>query len=337
MILIRADANEQIGVGHVMRCLSVADAFRADGQDVLFVTADHKADPLIRGKGFEAVCLDSEWKLIGTENPGVLIDKYRPGVLIVDSYYVTESFFDGVSDDVHTVYIDDLNEKLFKVDLLINYNIFSSEMDYSRYTQQGTRLLLGPGYAPLRKEFRNMEPHAVRDVAHDVLISAGGSDPLGITEMLTAKICPVWPDIRFHLVIGALNPRLDAIRKMAGANAVLHIHEQDMAGLMKQCDLAISAAGSTLYELCAVGVPTITYTLADNQLPAAEQFQRQGIMLNAGDCRENMAFVETVRSCLAELLQHRLKRQEMSTLMHNLVDGQGAARIVEWITGSRFA
>ena len=333
--MIRADANEQIGAGHVMRCLSIADAFRDIGEEALFVTADHKADQMIHGKGFESVCLDSDWKLIGRENLKDQLDKYHPDVLIVDSYYVTESCFDGIPDQIHTVYIDDLNEKVFKVDFLINYNIFSSEMDYSLYAQHGTKLLLGSGYAPLRKEFRGAGSYRIRKDVRDVFVSAGGSDPLGITERLIAGICPVWPDIRFHFVIGELNPRMDEIRRLAGNNIVLYVNEQNMAGLMKQCDIAISAAGSTLYELCAVGVPTITYTLADNQRPAAEQFQKQGIMVYAGDCRKNKAFDDKVCLCLADLLQYQRRRQEMSVRMQKLIDGQGAARIARRIGKNR--
>lgn len=327
MILIRADANEQIGAGHVMRCLSVADAFRDAGETVLFATADHKADPLIHGREFDTVCLDTDWKLIGEENPGIYIKKVYADLLITDSYFVSEGYFNRVPKGVRTVYFDDLNEKTFGIDVLINYNIFAFGMDYSGYEKQGTKLLLGPEYTPLRKEFRDAETHLIREEVRDVLVSAGGADPQGITEKLIREVCPEWPEIRFHFVIGNLNPRIAEIKEIAGSNATLHIDEQDMAGLMRVCDIAVAAAGSTLYELCAMGVPTITYTLADNQIPGAEQFRKQGIMMNAGDCRNLDGFPGKIGKCLNEM-QEPFLRSEISNHMQDLVDGFGANRIV---------
>ena len=98
-----------------------------------------------------------------------------------------------------------------------------------------------------------------------------------------------------------MNPRIDIIRGKILGNAVLHINEHNMSALMQKCDIAISAAGSTLYELCATGIPAITYTLADNQLIAAEQFDKQGIMLSAGDCRDDEGFIVRLEKLLDKL------------------------------------
>ena len=96
---------------------------------------------------------------------------------------------------------------------------------------------------------------------------------------------------------------------------------------MKKCDIAISAAGSTLYELCAVGVPTVAYSLADNQIVATEEFERLGIMLNAGDCRTNTCFVENIEQFMNQLSDNKALREQLSSEMQKLVDGNGAERI----------
>ena len=331
MIFIRADANEKIGTGHVMRCLSIASAFSVAGEDVYFVTADHRGDILINCAGFRALCLGSCWTVMEGEVPRLLemIREYKPQILLVDSYYVTESYFQKLSGEVRVAYIDDMNLASWNIDYLINYNIFADVFNYSGYDRTKTKLLLNPQYAPLREEFRCLPRHEVKENITDILVSAGGADPEGISERLIRDVCPREPDINFHFIIGALNPRIDDIKKLECRNIILHINEQHMSALMIQCDVAISAAGTTLYELCAAGIPTITYILADNQIVATEQFESRQIMLSAGDCRKNNDFINRVELCLLRLKSDKALRTELSQKMQKLVDGNGAKRIVD--------
>ncbi len=332
MILFRADANKEIGTGHVMRCLSIAKGFNAKGEKVLFITADHNGDELIKQNGFQSLCLESNWKAMDDE---IDIIKYHlsqmhPSILVVDSYFVTQKYFSEISNVVKVVYIDDFNKEMWNVDTLINYNIYSQSLDYSIYNDTRTELILSPKYAPLRDEFKSYPPHNIKKVT-DVMVSAGGSDPQKITERLMNNVCDNYPDIDFHFIVGALNPRLDTIKNISQnkANIVLHINEKNMSALMNKCDIAISAAGTTLYELCACGIPTITYTLADNQLMAAEQFSNKEIMLSVGDCRNDDSFISRVEKALCNLVEDMELRKTMSNRMHSLVDGNGVERIIE--------
>lgn len=344
MILIRADANERIGTGHIMRCLSIARAFVGCGLDVLFVTADKRGEALIRQKGFSTVCLDSVWTDMESDLSALkaVIKGYRPVLLLIDSYFVTSRYFRVLSGMARTVYIDDMNKECWNVDAIINYNIFACVYDYSWYRKTGTKLILYPQFAPLRTEFRNCPKHTIQDEITDILVSAGGADPECIMERIMGEICPGWQNVRFHFAVGALNPRLEGIKVLAeaGENIILHINEQHMSQLMIECDIAISAAGTTLYELCATGIPAITYTLADNQIVAAGQFEAQGIMLNAGDCRKDDNFLKRLDLLLKELVNDKKQREELSRRMQALVDGNGARRIVEeliswnWLTGN---
>lgn len=329
MVLIRADANERIGAGHVMRCLSIARSFAEKGRKVIFATADHRADGLIQQADFESVCLNSDWRMMEEEKIEDVIKKYKPECVLVDSYYVTKEYINHISSLAPIAYMDDMNAETWDVDYLINYNIFSSVIDYSNYRTTRTRLILGPTYAPLRQEFQRLPERKIKESVSDVFVSAGGADPERITEKLMTEICLRWRDVQFHFVVGALNPRLEEIKKLVRKNVVLHINEKHMADLMMQCDIAISAAGSTLYELCATGTPTITYTLADNQLIAAEQFEKQGLMLNAGDCREERDFIKQIEYSFQKLSENVVLRSSLSIKMQQLVDGQGAERIAE--------
>lgn len=331
MFFFRADANENIGTGHVMRCLSIAKAFAEHGENVKFITADHKGDRLIQQAGFNSFCLDSDWTQMENELPKLKrrIDKDNPTLLLVDSYYVTKRYFRELHKSVRTAYMDDLNIDCWDIDFLVNYNIFGTSFDYSIYKETRTELLLGPKYAPLRSEFHSLPSHVIQRSVTDILISAGGSDPERITEKMMIYICPKWPEVQFHFIVGALNPRAEGIKALAAktTNAILHINERHMSELMGKCDMAISAAGSTLYELCAAGVPTITYSLADNQIVATEQFEKLGIMLNAGDCRENTCFIECVDEFINRVANNKALRENLSLKMQRLVDGKGADRI----------
>jgi UDP-2,4-diacetamido-2,4,6-trideoxy-beta-L-altropyranose hydrolase len=328
LILIRADANEIIGTGHVMRCLSIARAFAMSGHDVLFVTADHMGDGLINSAGFKTVCLDSAWTEMDKEPIKEIIDMHPSSLLIVDSYHVTEDYFRRLSNNIRLAYIDDMNSGVWDVDYLINYNIYGSTLDYSSYKTKRTTLLLGPDYAPLRQEFQDVPEHAIKQVTN-VLISAGGSDPENITEKIMANICPQMSNVKFHIIVGALNPWLNRIKSMAKRNTIIHINEKHMANMMQKCDIAISAAGFTLYELCACGIPTITYTLADNQMFAIKDFKKKDIMISTGDCRDNPEFINQLANDLEDLCNDYQLRKEISLRMQKLVDGNGAHRIVQ--------
>lgn len=333
MILIRADANSKIGAGHIMRCRSIADVLIKRGEDVTFVTADHKGDQLL--SGYRTVCMNTEWTDMASELVQLqqYIKEKKPKAMLIDSYCVQTEYFKCLLGLVKTIYIDDLNVGLWDVDALINYNIFGPVFDYSTYENTRTELLLGTLYAPIRAEFKSLPLKEIKsDVSH-VMISAGGADPERVTEKIMLEICPSMEGICFHFVLGVLNPRNEVIRDIVkkNENIVLHVNETNMSGLMEMCDVAISAAGTTLYELCAVGVPTIAFSLADNQLGAAAQFQLEEIMINAGDCRENPLFIRQVEVSLRKLMNDLDLRCCMSQKMRGMVDGKGSDRIAEYI------
>lgn len=131
------------------------------------------------------------------------------------------------------------------------------------------------------------------------------------------------------MILGALNRDAVEIEQLADgcAHIVLHRNVTDMRSLMLQCDAAISAGGTTLFELCACGIPTVTYALADNQIMNAAAFEKAGLMLYAGDIRNDRRFVARIFECLEALVQDHTLRLRMSERMQKLVDGNGAARL----------
>lgn len=335
MIIVRADANSFIGTGHIMRCKTIATSLREIGVEVVFVTSDNEANEIIKNSGFENTILDSSWDDLESEIPLFLdvIKKYNPTLVLVDSYCVTKTYFESIKNNTRIAYIDDLNKECWPVDILINYNIYSSVYDYSSYDNTNTSLLLGTSFAPLRTEFVNVNPKSINNKPKKILISAGGSDPENITGLIIESLVDEvdFKDIEFHFLVGSLNKRIDSIRKLAlnHNNVVLHINSFNISELMKYSDIAVSASGTTLYELCACGVPTITYVLADNQLIAANQFSKEGIMINIGDCRNDADFINRMRNEIIRLINDSELRSSISTIMQNLVDGEGSMRIAK--------
>ena len=332
MLYIRADGNAQIGTGHIMRCLSIAHAVRELGHSCMFITADESMTALLENHGFQFICLDSIWNDLEQEIGQMeeLIRQMEVHLLLVDSYYATENYLRRLHQLTHVAYMDDLNAFACPCPTIINYNVYAAQWNYQeRYPHR--KLLLGPQYVPLRKEFCHIGRRNVEKEVHNVLISTGGSDPTNIAgrAVYAALQTKMFTDIVFHIVAGCFNQHLAMLQSLEQTYSNIKIHKnvQSMSELMLACDLAISAAGSTLYELCACGTPTVTYVLADNQIPGAAAFELAEVMLYAGDARTDPGFIDSLLDKLSILSQDHLLRMKMSDKMQNLVDGNGAKRL----------
>lgn len=326
MIIFRADGNPQIGSGHIMRCLSLADAFREIGKSCAFITASGYLQSAIEGRGHECRVLHTEYTQMERELEMLLpiLREKRPKLLILDSYFVTADYMNALKKEAPLVYIDDMNAFDYPADVVVNYNIFAEDIDYL----PEKKYLLGPKYAPLRREFQNIGKKVIRKKAEDVLLLTGGTDlehvVLKVLGHIKRHALPA--GITLHVVLGAMNQDAEEIEKTAlhFKNVQLYRNITNMSELMQQCDVAVSAAGTTLYELCACGVPTVTYILADNQIAPARAFEKKGLMSCAGDVREDKEFVEKLFSDVNMLLCDLHFRRNIGERMQNTVDGEGA-------------
>ena len=349
MILFRVDGNKTTGAGHVMRCLSIADHAGSCGVECVFLMASDDMEKNIIGHGHRTVIFHTEYEnmLSDLHLTQEWIENMQPVSLIVDSYYVTGGYLSSLKQccmksGTTLVYVDDLMAFPYPCDILLNYNIYGPDKrtEYFRMYQDAhmPELLLGPAYAPLRHEFRNPGKREVKRTARNILVSTGGADfgHIGVAFIKAViRHEEELKDLQFHFVIGSMNGDAGLIRRMAeGVSSIrLHFNVQEMSELMGSCDVAISAAGSTLYELCATQTPTVTYILADNQIPGAEGFERHGIMKCVGDVRQ-VGVDELVDTFIKEsmlLVNDYEKRRRMAEKQRNLVDGEGACRLLEKI------
>lgn len=328
MILFRADGNPTVGSGHVMRCLSLADGFLEIGQNAVFITADNYLQNVIRQRGYECIVLHTKYDRMENELPVLLpiLKRIQPHCVLMDSYFVTPDYMFAVKREVPLVYMDDLNSFDYPADLVVNDTLYGDKLPYP----QNKTYLLGPEYALLRKEFQNVPKRETTEQVKNILLSTGGADPEHVALRCVQHLREQpYDNIIYHVIIGGMNQDVTEIERLATEpnHIVLHRNVSDMRSLMLQCDVAISAAGTTLFELCACGVPTVTYVLADNQIMNAASFEEAGLMLNAGDIRKNGQFVKDIFGQLGILIQDQVLRKNMAERMQALVDGKGAIRL----------
>ena len=357
-IIFRADSNHSIGMGHVMRCLSIADAAMSVGCEVQFIISDDTVSDLIQERGYKAIVLNSDYKSMELELK-LWPKDLRVDYLIVDSYYVTKHYLLELKHRVNAtggklVYIDDVLSFPYPVDILIDYGVYSDEIAYHtlyKGEREEPRFILGVLYTPLRAMFRRIAPRIQPVDVKNVLVSTGGSDELHLSLAIVYELIGTEPSIRFdrfyHILLGTMNPDKEEIKKIASETDNIFLYENvtDMKSLIESCDLAVSAAGSTLYEIAVCGVPLITYSIADNQIPGAESFERLGLAVNVGDLRDlssadpnlvmsgslDTAAVHRIIEAVENLSFDYDRRMAMGARLQEMIDGFGADRMVQEI------
>lgn len=336
MIFIRADGGREIGSGHIMRCLSIAGALQRQGQEVLFILADDSAAGLLTERGQKYRILDSDCcrmeKELSVLRP--LLEAYRPKLFLADSYFVTEDYLKQVGKYTKTAYIDDLGMFPCPADVVINYNIYGEALPYrEKALPQNRAFLLGCSYAPLREEFENAV-YAVREKAAHVLITTGGGDKYNLAEQILGSVLSeeTCRRLQYHVVSGSFNSHLPSLQAVAAKHPNVKVYEniRNMAALMAQCDIAVTAGGSTMYELCAVGVPIICFSFVDNQERLVETFAQKGIVCYGGNyLREKEELPKKAAGYVRLLAESKTLREDYSRLERGLVDGRGAERIAK--------
>ena len=367
VIYIRTDGNSKIATGHLVRCLCIAQALESLKKSVCFLVSDKDSFSLLKDLAESVFCgykfsfdvkiletakyddleleinelsnlLKSDVSLLtGQEAFQAKNFSSDKPILFVDSYFVTESYFSSLKPFAKIAYMDDLRAFDYPVDLVINYDVIppAREQEYQlSYTNAGTSLL-GAKYTPLRSQFQNQKV-SLRGQIKNILITTGGSDPYNFTPALSDYLLSLGLNIEIHVVVGRLFKNIETLEELSKQYSSLHLHYNvsDMAALMKQCDYAVSAAGTTLYELCALGILAISISMADNQIPMAETFADVDAISYAGDIRvetkkEINAILQRISDHLISLYEDSSKSQIQHHKMRQLINGNGAIKIAE--------
>lgn len=325
-VVIRANGGEAIGLGHIRRCLTLADALAQQGATVHFVTNDNQAAlDTVGTNGFDAIPVDLEKDF---EQTSAALRLLQANVLVVDSYDIDAEYLTRIRDACNIlVAIDDNADRRLPVDVVINGNAYAPSLMYEVLPE--TVLLLGARYAMLRKEFRPTSVRRIEGPATRILITIGGSDPSNLTPKLVDMVLSEKADLQLDVVVGPFFDQRDSITEATADKRdqiQVHYNPGDMRSLMVQADMAITGGGQTTYELAATGTPALAILTADNQQQNLKALDGLGTLVFAG-CRDDVDLIEKSSSRFALLVNDTERRSEMSRRGRELVDGLGAERL----------
>jgi UDP-2,4-diacetamido-2,4,6-trideoxy-beta-L-altropyranose hydrolase len=298
-VAIRVDASSEIGIGHVMRCLTLARLLQNNLKvNIVFVCNSDIPVSLIdeiKEKNFELILIKKQELGSFSQTVDSLMfyevvkDLYLDWV-IIDHYLLDFIWEQAIKPYTkHIFVIDDLANRKHVCEILLDQNLYPNI--YKRYealVPNGCKLLLGPEFLLLREDFRTEpQPPARIDCRH-VLVNFGGSDPTNEIDKVLHCIEDTKNDfklIHFHLIAGPANPNQSELEKRCSylTNVTFYREYKSMAKLLTKIDLCIGAGGISLWERCFMGVPSIVITVADNQIESVREAEKHGLIWNLGD------------------------------------------------------
>lgn len=333
-LIIRADASVEMGTGHVMRCLALAQAWQDVGGKCAFVMsnpAPRICERLSR-ENLEVCALSSE---VGGEWDARELAKLSKArgadCVVVDGYQFGGDYQDIIkAQGLNLLLIDDNGHAdHYSADAILNQNIHASSGLYPRRASH-TDLLLGVRYAMLRREFLTLKgwQRYIEPLGRNILVTMGGSDPENVTSaVIRALHLVLFEGVSVKIVVGGSNPHFVPItHEVSKLKFKVEILKDsgEMPELMAWADIAISAAGYTCWELCLLALPAIIIPVAGNQRIAAAKLDGLG----AAKMVPNAEQTEALAKDITDLLLSHQRRHSMSSIARALVDGEGSARVV---------
>jgi UDP-2,4-diacetamido-2,4,6-trideoxy-beta-L-altropyranose hydrolase len=340
-VVIRTDASIQIGTGHVMRCLTLADRLRQKGASVNFVCREHAGHlcELIHQQGYTVLrlpfslqttsqmnekktyehWLGDTWEADADQTTDIISRACdHIDLLIVDHYAIDIRWEQRIRRFVKKIMvIDDLANRPHDCDILLDQNLYDNMGDrYRGLVSEHCIKLLGPRYALLREEFQAARTNAkVKNGAvQRILVFFGGSDPTNETKKALEAITSLKRmDITIDVVVGMSNSHKDQIASLCSKmpNTNFYCQIDHIAELMAKADLALGAGGATTWERCFLGLPAITITTADNQIEITEAAAKAGAIIYLGH------YSEISPRVMAEALSQLLQSPESLSRMSN--------------------
>ncbi len=334
-VAIRADAYAEIGTGHVMRCIALGQGIRESGGEVVFITYCSSEGLLsrIKNEGISLHLLSGPGSL--TESLR-LLERESPDWVVLDGYHFDAAYQKAVKDAGYKLMVIDDYERLdyYHADIILNQNYGAEGFHYN--TGEGSKLLLGTKYVMLRKEFLKYKgfERKIPEFAENVLITMGGVDPDNNTLKVLKAMNLIETPLNIKVVAGAANPHYELLgRDAAGSRHNIDIlrEVEDMAPLMEWADAAISAGGSTVWELAFMGVPAVLCIVADNQKNAVNNLEKESIFRSIANVHERT--IVEIANVISALICDKFGRIDMSGKAKALVDGKGILRVFNAMRG----
>jgi len=337
-VIFRVDSSVQMGIGHLMRCLTLANELKQKKCRVTFICRDLKGNSikqikykvlaLPRDDNFQSDDLFLNWLGAIQEQDAKQTIKVIPkniDILIVDSYALDERWHKELRPYTKKiVVIDDLANRNFDCDILLNQNLGSKSKDYQNKVPNNCEFLLGCDYTLLRPEFsklrrQSLVKRSITKNINNILISVGGSDIKNITYDILQNINNSYNAV---VALGKNSPHNTMLINYAkNKNITIIIDADNMAELMLSADLAIGAGGSTSWERCCLGLPTLLYITADNQISIAKNLERLGAVKIVKNLKKDLKIMSIDLSLW----------KSMSKNSTTICDGLGVNRVAKYL------
>lgn len=346
-VLIRVDGDQQIGGGHVMRCLTLADALCSAGHKVFFVMADATGNlaQVVRDAGHTVHLLETSTVPTATTPPhaymlqvpptadavrtGELANLVNADWLVWDHYGLDANWVAAVRwvrPALRVLALDDLDDRPLASDMVLD----QTRVNARTADHYAPVRLRGPSYALLRPEFRRLRETALArrgTPVHRILIAPGMMDAAGLAPLVLDALTSL-PDLMAEVVMSAASQSVAAVRDRLGPNVILTLNATDMADRMMAADLCVGAGGMTSWERCCLGLPSVTIAVADNQRDAVAGLANAGaiLRLTLAEAKDT----DQLRDSIARAIK---QASSLSANAARLCDGQGADRVVHAMTG----
>jgi UDP-2,4-diacetamido-2,4,6-trideoxy-beta-L-altropyranose hydrolase len=363
MIAFRVDGSLQIGTGHVMRCLTLADALRNRGMQCNFLCRPHQGHllELINQRGHHVLALRQSdncselgfndtahahwlgvnWETDAKDTLNALSEHFGNQIidwLVVDHYSLDARWEQALRPKSRRIMvIDDLADRPHDCDLLLDQNLGRKTQDYDELLKGSAVKLIGPSYALLRPEFASMRQQSLtrrrkNPQLHRLLITMGGVDKNNATEQVLAVLqnCVLPADFKITVVMGLNAPWLSQVQAQAvkiPCKVEVLVGVNNFSQIMADSDLAITAAGGTVWELCSLGVPSFLLVLSRNQISGCIALQNAG----AAIALESIQQLESLwNDTLAKDSPNKILLN-LSSAASAITDGDGCKRATHYI------
>lgn len=355
-IALRVDASVQMGTGHVMRCLTLADALAARGARCRFIHREHPGHmaDAIRTRGHGVSLLKPAeaaieagatgdyacWLGVPLEEDAEqtirMLDPEPLDWLIVDHYAIDTAWHSQLRPYARFIAaIDDIANRPHDTDLLIDQN-YSTEgaARYDGLVRDSATRLCGPQWALLHPAYAEHRTAAYerKPRFETVFVFFGGADPDNWSgRVLEALSTPELAQLHVDLVLGTSNPNRSALESQAARRGLVTLHrpQPHLASLMANADLAIGAGGATTWERCCIGLPSVVISIAENQRPTCEALASANTIRYLG--HHDQVTKSTITNGIQSLLADTDSRKLMAQNGMEMVDGLGAKRVADYM------
>jgi UDP-2,4-diacetamido-2,4,6-trideoxy-beta-L-altropyranose hydrolase len=343
-VVFRVDSSVTIGTGHVMRCLTLAKQLKQKNANISFICRDLEGNLInfIKDDGFTVYDLPKirvnkidtndtfkwykeNWQQDAHETQYLIENQIHPvDFLIVDHYGLDIKWESNLKPFTKKLMvIDDLANRKHVCEFLLDQNFYLNYQErYQNLVPPECKQLLGPNYVLLREEF--IEAYCQKRIRngeiHNILVFFGGTDPTNETVKALDALVLLDNNIKINVVVGSSNKRKDEIREYCDRypNFFFYCQVSNMAELMNEADLAIGAGGTTTWERCYLGLPSITIIVADNQIELSDDVSKFGATINLGFSHEVTS--DQIFEAVKDLIEHPKKVQSLSERASKLVN-----------------